>query len=146
MRNNLFVYGTLMAPEVVETLLGRLPPNQPATLQGYRRHPVLQQVYPGLVEASNDNCVRGILFCDLQPSDWQRLDRFEDKEYTRVQVKVQAQKNDLTDTQTYLWTDPLTKLDTSLDWDLQVFLKKHLDDYLVRTVRPCRVELDRLQL
>jgi Gamma-glutamyl cyclotransferase, AIG2-like len=46
---NLFVYGTLMAPEVVQTLIGRLPKQQPARLFGYRRHPVKSHVFPGLI-------------------------------------------------------------------------------------------------
>jgi len=39
-----FVYGTLMAEEVVGALLRRVPPSQPAVLSGYSRHRVRGQV------------------------------------------------------------------------------------------------------
>ncbi len=51
-----FVYGTLMSPHIVRTLLGRIPHwIQPAYLPpNYVRHPVQGQVYPGVVQLSID--------------------------------------------------------------------------------------------
>ena len=36
MRHGLFVYGTLQLPEKLQSLLGRVPSLEPATLHGYR--------------------------------------------------------------------------------------------------------------
>lgn len=44
-----FVYGTLMAPEVVQALIKRVPPMKPATLTGYKRHSVKGVVFPAIV-------------------------------------------------------------------------------------------------
>jgi len=38
-----FVYGTLMAPEVLQVLIGRMPTLTPAVLQGYKRYQVPKQ-------------------------------------------------------------------------------------------------------
>lgn len=39
-----FVYGTLMADEVLKLLLKRVPPSRPATLAGHERHAIRGQV------------------------------------------------------------------------------------------------------
>ena len=38
-----FVYGTLMSPEVLKELIGRVPPLIPGNLQGYRRYRIPDQ-------------------------------------------------------------------------------------------------------
>lgn len=44
-----FVYGTLMAEEVVKVLIKRMPVNKPAVLRGYTRYCVRGQVFPAIV-------------------------------------------------------------------------------------------------
>ncbi|MCK9895884.1 gamma-glutamylcyclotransferase family protein [Frankia sp. AgB32] len=46
---DLFVYGTLMFPEVLSTLIGRVPVMEPASAPGWRAAPLRDRVYPGLV-------------------------------------------------------------------------------------------------
>jgi gamma-glutamylcyclotransferase (GGCT)/AIG2-like uncharacterized protein YtfP len=54
-----FVYGTLMADEVLRLLISRVPPSAPATLPGYARHRVKGQVFPAIVPATPQDTVRG---------------------------------------------------------------------------------------
>ena len=146
MISSLFVYGTLMAPSVVETLIGRLPRHSAAFLAGYRRHPVRTQRYPGIVPAADtSSVVEGVLYQELTASELQRLDWFEDDEYTRTDVRVQGSSSGtkFEATQVYVWTNPLEELDVSRDWDWDHFCAEHLEDYLRDVVRPCRLELDR---
>ena len=49
MPGNAFVYGTLMAEEVVSLLLKRVPPAKPARLVGFSRYKVKGQVFPAIV-------------------------------------------------------------------------------------------------
>lgn len=49
MGGSAFVYGTLMAPEVVQTLIRRVPPMRSATLHGYTRYRVKGEVFPAIV-------------------------------------------------------------------------------------------------
>lgn len=97
-----FVYGTLMSREVVEGLVGRCPDMKPALLPGHRRHPVVGQVYPGMI--SNDvtsealepreaGGVRGMLLTGIRPHELERFDWFEDVDngiYKRVSVNILA--------------------------------------------------------
>ena len=150
---SLFVYGTLVAPQVIETLMGRVPACREARLTGYSRHPVRQQMYPGLIVADSSSSCLGVLYTDLTPPELKRLDWFEDVDYARREVSVTLldwnQKTDPSPTsecptETYVWTNPLSELDLSQEWSFEKFRDENLHHYLSRTVRPCRRELDRL--
>lgn len=54
-----FVYGTLMADEVLKLLINRVPLNKPATLVGYARHRVKGQVFPAITPATPQHRVQG---------------------------------------------------------------------------------------
>jgi gamma-glutamylcyclotransferase (GGCT)/AIG2-like uncharacterized protein YtfP len=154
--STLFVYGTLMAPEVMRAVVGRLPPSSPATLVGYVRHPVRHQVYPGLIRTTNcdsddtttSSKVLGLLYTDLQAEELQLLDDFEDVQYSRTPVDVKTTAPSTTDeprdtvivsTFAYVWINPISELDTSQDWSLEDFCRSHLHSFLRE---PCRATLD----
>jgi gamma-glutamylcyclotransferase (GGCT)/AIG2-like uncharacterized protein YtfP len=69
-----FVYGTLMADEVVRLLLKRVPASQPATLAGYRRHAIKAQVFPAIVPAEASASVRGKVLLQLTKKELEILD------------------------------------------------------------------------
>ena len=52
-----FVYGTLMFPGVLHALCKRQPATQKATISGYRRYRIRDQVFPGTVQADADSQV-----------------------------------------------------------------------------------------
>lgn len=54
-----FVYGTLMADEVVKLLIARVPPSRPATLSGYTRYGIKGQVFPAIVPTQPTSVVKG---------------------------------------------------------------------------------------
>ncbi len=56
---DIFVYGTLQYPEVLRALIGRVPDLTPATLTGYRRYCVSQQVFPAIIPGEADDSVSG---------------------------------------------------------------------------------------
>lgn len=142
LRNSLFVYGTLMAPRVIEILLGRVPPNGAAVLRNYIRHPVRNHVYPGMIPHPAGASTRGILYYGLTTTEIARLDWFEDVEYTRRQVSVETDLNVAT-TETYVWTNPLSELHLDAEWSLDDFCRDHLECFLEQTVTPCRVRMER---
>eukprot|EP00985_Skeletonema_marinoi_P024488 scaffold17055_cov73-Skeletonema_marinoi.AAC.1 len=88
-----FVYGTLMSEEVLQCLLGRIPPMQPKViLQNHSRHPVRQHVYPGVIPSTSTSAsVEGTLLFDLSSLDLKLLDYFEEEgvDYKRTDVQVQ---------------------------------------------------------
>jgi gamma-glutamylcyclotransferase (GGCT)/AIG2-like uncharacterized protein YtfP len=148
MPHSLFVYGTLMAPEVVKTLIGRVPPSMPAILKGYIRHPVIVHVFPGLIKCRDDNvCTEGLMYHELDYKEMRVLDWFEDDEYTRTNIEVQLVGDDslnIETTQVYVWTNPGSDLDVAKSWVYREFRETRLDWYLKNTVKPCRHGLDEL--
>ena len=101
-----FVYGTLMAPEVLKILIGRVPSiTTPALLPSYRRHPVNNQVYPAVIPSSSFSSnslssetlpdfvgVQGVLINGLNANEMEVFDWFEDVDYANTIVKVLTPK------------------------------------------------------
>jgi hypothetical protein len=61
MPGNAFVYGTLMADEVLRLLIHRVPKSKPAALMGYQRHRVKGQVFPAIIPAAPSSKVQGLV-------------------------------------------------------------------------------------
>jgi gamma-glutamylcyclotransferase (GGCT)/AIG2-like uncharacterized protein YtfP len=84
---DLFVYGTLMLPEVMHAVSGYHGPGEHAILNRYRRRLVAGEVYPAIVEAAGET-VDGLVYRGLDGRQLARLDRFEGEMYRRVGVEV----------------------------------------------------------
>ncbi|KAK8461757.1 hypothetical protein SEVIR_1G089200v4 [Setaria viridis] len=130
--HSVFVYGTLMAEEVVRVLLGRAPPSSPAHLPGHRRFSLRGRVYPAILPA-RAHAVNGKVIKGLTDRELHVFDLFEDEEYVKRTVEVS-----LTDTlerslaYAYIWGnegDP----DLYGEWDYEEWRKVHLKDYLEMT-------------
>eukprot|EP00850_Spirogloea_muscicola_P016897 SM000141S00841 [mRNA] locus=s141:70416:72518:+ [translate_table: standard] len=81
-----FVYGTLLADEVV-ALLGRVPAAAPARVAGFHRYAVHDRLYPGVSPLAGSEVVGKVLL-DISPKEQAILDEFEDVEYVRQAVGV----------------------------------------------------------
>ncbi|MCA1708707.1 MAG: gamma-glutamylcyclotransferase [Actinobacteria bacterium] len=86
--SKLFVYGTLLVDDVVNTLIGRIPHYLVAKAPGWRIVRLPQKVYPGLVPGQGE--ADGKVFTDLTNAEWAILDAFEDPAYTLAAVRVLA--------------------------------------------------------
>ncbi|MEU2040805.1 gamma-glutamylcyclotransferase family protein [Nocardia niwae] len=123
----LFAYGTLQFPEVLETLLGRVPSLEPAELTGWRAAALPRRLYPGLVAAPR-RLTRGALLSGLTAAEWAILDAFEDDEYDLRRVRIEGRAAPVW---TYVWTvtaDPV-------DWDRDRFAAEHLLGFAARSAR-----------
>jgi gamma-glutamylcyclotransferase (GGCT)/AIG2-like uncharacterized protein YtfP len=71
-----FVYGTLMAPEVLNLLIKRVPESRAATLKGYARYRVKGQVFPAIIPSMPESKVAGrvsVLHTYSICSEWRQL-------------------------------------------------------------------------
>lgn len=129
---DVFVYGTLMVPEVLQLVLGRVPLGIEATLAGYKRHALLDEVYPAMVtetEATPVPQVSGRLLRELTDSELQKLDAYEGPMYGRVTAPVVTEEgNGLAFA--YVLHDEFRHLLTANDWDPQTFLRRDLQRFL----------------
>lgn len=77
---DLFVYGTLRFPEILDALLGRVPPLTPARADGWRVAALPGVAYPGMVPAPGS--AEGMVVHGLSEAELAVLDAYEDDEYT----------------------------------------------------------------
>jgi gamma-glutamylcyclotransferase (GGCT)/AIG2-like uncharacterized protein YtfP len=124
-RDSLFTYGTLLFPEVLTALIGRVPDRPEASCPGWRAAALPERVYPGLVAAERQTA-RGRLLVGLSGDEWHLLDAFEDPRYQLRPVAV----TDAATVWAYVWTD-LDDL-TPRTWDRQHFARSHLPAYAAR--------------
>jgi gamma-glutamylcyclotransferase (GGCT)/AIG2-like uncharacterized protein YtfP len=82
-----FVYGTLLWPEVQRRITGKIFPGRPATLLGYRRGLVRGETYPS-VQPALDCSVPGMLLSGVDRPSLLRLDAYEGSDYERLKVQV----------------------------------------------------------
>ena len=121
---SLFAYGSLRFPEVVETLIGRMPDHTPAVAQGWRAAALPQRVYPALVTARAS--APGILFKELTAAEWRVFDAFEDEVYELRELSLADNRTGWA----YVCTDESEVLPG--DWDVEHFRDQELATYALR--------------
>lgn len=129
MHYKVFAYGTLIVPSVMQAVTGQTYAYDVAKLPGYARYIIKGQVFPGIVAAENDS-VDGIVYHDIDTTTLQRLDEFESDVYVREEVLLTLENNHQVPAFTYVMSRKHEFLLTDRAWDIEVFNKKHLADYL----------------
>jgi hypothetical protein len=130
----LFTYGTLLFPEVLRALIGRVPQNEIASVGDWRVAALKNRVYPGLVAASGE-IAHGRLLTGLSSDEWRLLDNFEHPRYELRQITLLDGQNSLT----YVWVDDAEVCSNS--WNVDSFASTHLGAYVDR----CAARRDRTQ-
>ncbi len=128
----LFAYGTLMFPEVIAAVIGRVPLAQPASAAGFERREVAGQLYPGLVRSARDDAVRGLLYKDLAGNEWDRLNAYEGDFYELTEIPVACEGREEA-ALAYLVPDARSSLLGKTRWDPETFRRRHLPSYLAGT-------------
>mmetsp|Transcript_21917 Transcript_21917/g.47842 ORF Transcript_21917/g.47842 Transcript_21917/m.47842 type:complete len:145 (+) Transcript_21917:31-465(+) len=131
-----FVYGTLMAPEVVKRLINRVPTFKPATLKGFVRYKVKDQVYPAIVPSA-ESAVQGKVITNLSAEELKVLDAYEADEYYRQTVKPVLEDGTEVTADVYIWKDKYRPLLVLEDWDYDVWRADHLKDWVSELQPDC---------
>jgi hypothetical protein len=122
----LFVYGTLMFPEMLSALLGRVPARTAASANGWRVSALPGRVYPGLVRDGYSTAA-GQVIAGLSKAEGQLIDAYENGEYRLSEITLGDGRNYLT----YVWrTKALYE-----DWNLDRFAATHLTDHVAKCAR-----------
>mmetsp|Transcript_26421 Transcript_26421/g.67920 ORF Transcript_26421/g.67920 Transcript_26421/m.67920 type:complete len:246 (-) Transcript_26421:351-1088(-) len=133
----IFVYGTLMAPEIVELLIKRMPSHSPATLAGHRRVRVKGADFPAVVRelsagGERTGQVEGLLLRGLDDVELTIFDDYEDDDYTRDIVTVTLPDGSQADAFVYIWGDHVRHKLTSEPWDYAAFRANDMEGYMAR--------------
>ena len=116
---NLFAYGTLMWPEVLQAIIGRRIEGEPAVLKGYQRLRVKGAHYPVIVPSA-EHAVEGKLYVGLSKRELGALDAFEGEEYDRNTVRVGGMR-----AQAYVLSPEWRHVASSEPWEPEQFKPEH---------------------
>ncbi|MFC5730162.1 MULTISPECIES: gamma-glutamylcyclotransferase family protein [Nocardioides] len=124
----LFTYGTLMFPEVLQALLGRVPVSVEASVEGWRAVAIPDVSYPALVPGPG--VARGRVLLDLRREDWPILDAYENTIYDLRPLDVTP-----TEHRAVAYVCPTSDGLTDVDWDRERFAAEELADFAPRCAR-----------
>ena len=91
---NLFTYGTLTYPEVIEALTGRVIKSRECSLNGYSRVCLKGLPYPSVrkaewdIEAAPRPSVRGRLYFSISSDELEAIDLYEGELYERRSISL----------------------------------------------------------
>eukprot|EP00928_Gymnodinium_smaydae_P067196 TRINITY_DN50134_c0_g1_i1.p1 TRINITY_DN50134_c0_g1~~TRINITY_DN50134_c0_g1_i1.p1 ORF type:complete len:200 (-),score=37.17 TRINITY_DN50134_c0_g1_i1:123-722(-) len=141
-----FVYGTLMASEVLLPLLLRLPPQRPAILHGFARYPLKDAAFPAAFRGKGHS-ISGVLLEQLTSWELRVLDFYEDDGYEREEVLVSAAdvRGELENVTAFVYVWPEANADQLVldkPWSYAAFREAQLADFVENVVLPCRAEFE----
>jgi len=126
---NIFTYGTLMIPSVMNAVTGGDFRSEKATLRGYARYRVKGEVYPGIVPDS-DACVDGVVYQDVDEASVERLDTFEGQFYERVRVSLETPAGGALGADTYVVRPENGSELSTQPWEFEHFRAEGLERFL----------------
>jgi len=124
---NLFVYGTLLFPEVIQNITGRLFKSSSAKLAGYKRLGILGCDYPAIIEKENA-LTQGELLFAVDEESMRKIEAFEGDEYVKRKLTVISDKKEF-EAIVFIWASD-AKMLTECDWNIAEFNRKYLGNYL----------------
>ena len=126
---NLFTYGTLEIPEVMQAVTGCTFVSIEATAHGFARFLLQGRIYPGMIPNSKE-ATCGRLYFDVDLNALKVLDEFEDEVYRRQLISLQTQDGKSFEAFSYVIAVEDRGRLTSQPWCRDYFVTHHLHEYL----------------
>ena len=127
--SRLFAYGTLAEPEVMQALLGRVPPFLPAHIDDHAAYRMREGVYPGLI-LEPGQVTTGRLYEAIEPAELDVIEAFEDEDYERAQAWVVGPGGLAQRALCYRIPEQMRHLLSDQRWDPAAFRREHLPAYV----------------
>lgn len=124
---NLFVYGTLMLPEIWHKVTRENKSHEKALLNGFFRSKLKGEVYPGIYR-KNGCSVNGLIYYDVSHFTIEKLDMFEGERYRRIKVNATVNGQSV-QTETYVLSTNFHYLITEEEWNLEEFIRSGNDHF-----------------
>lgn len=121
---DLFVYGTLLLPAVIEALIGRVPARLPATLHDYRRYRLTGKVFPA-ISVQPAARVDGLIYRGLDHGERLTIDAFESDIYNRQCIQARTVRGEVVTADAYVLNDDHAGLlQRAPAWSLEEFTSR----------------------
>ncbi len=141
MRHDLFCYGTLQIPAVIQAVVGRRFRGRRATLPGYGAFQVRQAEYPGLGPAPGLNAT-GQVYFDLTSRELSILDRFEGPLYQRRRLTIRTCDGRRRGVWGYVVKPAHRRRLSPTLWNRHDFMRRHYHRFMQRFVQDRRTIFD----
>lgn len=135
MQRKLFVYGSLLFPEIQFKLLKKYPSSIPAFLKSYvtvcLSYGSHTSSYP-VLKYSDGSSVEGFVLSGLDESDISKIKFYEGEEYCLQTVPVSVEgTNEMIST---FMRNPDINIEYGPAWDKDSFRRNHLSEYVQNTI------------
>jgi gamma-glutamylcyclotransferase (GGCT)/AIG2-like uncharacterized protein YtfP len=127
---NIFTYGSLMYIRVWEKVVRGRYDSAEATVCGFARKKVIGESYPGLIRASEDSTVTGLLYYDVSDPDLGLLDNFEGEYYERIEIPCILPGGSVRPANTFLFKRAYSHLLDNDDWNPLEFNEDCIDRFI----------------
>src|SRR5262245_53422920 len=117
---HVFTYGTLMFPEVWQSVVGRSFETVGGQAEGYAIFRVQDAVFPGIAAAPG-SAVQGVVYLDVDDASLARLDRFEDDFYDRQSLTIACEDGQLLQAEAYVVPPANSNVLTNEPWERNAF-------------------------
>lgn len=114
-----------MEESIFSRVTGTLRPATLATARGWVRRRVRDEVYPAIAPQAA-GVVSGVVYFDLPPEAWARLDAFEGEMYERVRIGVRGADGREWKAFSYALRPGCRHLFTGDDWSFEEFRSRDL--------------------
>ncbi len=135
---HLFTYGSLMFEPVWSAVVRGRYQSSPATLSGYLRRCVLNELYPVIYPDPAAADIDGVVYFDVASDDLLRLDRFEGEYYCRKPLQIKTALPSTLVAEGYILRDDCRHIATEEPWDPEAFRKTGIAAFLARYQGFCR--------
>lgn len=123
---HVFVYGTLLFPEILEGLTGRSFETRDAELKSFKRLRVTMGDYPAIVK-NESQLVKGKLVLDVDARSLELLRFYEGDDYDCRELEISTDGKNVM-ALVFVWNAD-TALLSGPDWNIENFEKHSLHDY-----------------
>lgn len=127
--HKVFVYGTLLASEIYQRVVGYAVPGVAAILHDYERRAIRRAPYPAIIP-KHGSAVKGVLYGQVNERALKALDDYEGEWYSREMVEVEADGQGSCMAFTYVLRPQHRRLLASGEWSYDDFRRSHLRSYL----------------
>jgi gamma-glutamylcyclotransferase (GGCT)/AIG2-like uncharacterized protein YtfP len=129
---NIFVYGTLLFPEILEKLTGKTFESKEGYLNDSKRYQIfddnIPRKYPAIIE-SKGNQVFGKIILNVDQESLNILDYFEDEKYESKTLKAYLKDGEEFEVLVYVWREEFRDM-LKGDWNIDYFKDNYLSIYL----------------
>ena len=127
---NVFAYGSLMFERIWSNVVTGLYEMSDATLCGYKRRKIKDEIYPALLPGTKEDFVFGKLYFNVAKKDIAKLDRFEGEYYQRKIEECMVSDGSSAAAFVYIINERYNYLIEDEDWDPDWFSKMGIDLFI----------------